>query len=39
MPRATSEEALAVLLEIGWISPLDRALADPTLADMSGHAA
>jgi integrase len=39
MPRATSEEALAVLLEIGWISPLDRALADPTLADMSRHAA
>jgi integrase len=39
MRRATSEDALSALLDIRWISPLDRALADPTLPEMSRHAA
>jgi len=39
MRRATPEQALAASLDVGRISPLDRLLADPTLREMSRHAA
>jgi hypothetical protein len=39
MRRATSDEALAALFDIGWISPLDRILAYLATQEESGRAA